>query len=201
MQVYHEQLHGFDFIAMAKGYLEEEVERLFEGMKTLDPSHFKNHYAFQVGISIFFIKESDDNTYKILTVNYDKNPLKNLTEDLTRALKIEKKQREFMEDLGLEEVDSRYDDRIVVARDALTDKEFLLYRKEETYAAEEEWDVLRRGGDNKDFFPLYVFQLMEEFPDLERVMALPFEFSVLVKEGLVTEVWDRDKKVIWKNKA
>lgn len=198
MKDFQEKIGDRLFTAQAGAHLEEEVAILFQGLRDLEPSLLKNHFAFQVGISIFFLKELEEGDFLILSVNYDKNPLLNLTQDLTWALEMERDKRTFMETLALKEEDSRFDDRVMVARDAFSQGRFSVRRKEETYSAEEEWDILRLDGKNEDFFALYVYQVLKEFPDLAKVMGLPFEYSALVEAGQVTEVWDDKKKIVWK---
>lgn len=198
MEEYKKIMYEKTFIVKAEPHLKEEVDRFFHEMEELDKEVIKNHLSFQVGFSIYFLKNIEEDTYKILTVNYKRNPFQYLTSDLTLALEMEKEQREFINGLGLERQESRFDDRVVIARDALSDRRFLVVRHSQSYAAEEDWDIYRMEKENEDFFALYAYQLLSEFEEMLKVFALPYEYAAVMEVGQIIEVRDNQNKVIYK---
>lgn len=196
MTQYQEIIHNKKFLIHADEELFQEVQGIFEEIKNLDEEFIKDNLIMQIGFSFFYLKSVVEDKYRVLTVNYKKNPFQYLTEDLSMALRIEKDQKDFVEKLKITREESRFDDRVMVARDALSERAFKVKRRAASYSAKEDWGITRLDNKNQDFFPLYAYELQREYQGILKLFALPYEYSAVVKQGKVVEVRDNKKEIL-----
>ena len=64
-------------------------------------SDFQNELLFQVGFSIYKLIEVEKQQFRLVSIDYEANPFKDFTEDLTVALWIQSEQASLAKELQI----------------------------------------------------------------------------------------------------
>lgn len=159
-------------------------------------SDLQNELLFQVGFSIYKLIEVDKEQFRLVSIDYEANPFKDFTEDLTVALWIQSEQASLTKELQINPSEIRFDDKILIARDVFEDEHAYLQRQNTQSQRDSGWFMGYQKQNNEEFVTIHAFELLKWNPKLIKVLVLPTDYLVIVNAGEIhTILNNRDEEI------
>lgn len=206
MQTNSYTVNGIEFFLSADESLISQAKILIRAINTIPIENIKDGYKIEIGFSVFICIAAKDG-YKIVVPDYLNSPFLNTTDDLTIALWILFEQTELLNMYGIEGVSTRFDDEIVVAKNALENPIISLQRYSDlgkgasgwcVEAIEERLDGTFQTITTKEYESIYVYQLLEKRSCLIKALALPYEYFVVFDNNEISEILnERNESIIY----
>lgn len=136
-------------------------------------SDLQNELLFQVGFSVYKLIEVEKQQFRLVSIDYEANPFKDFTEDLTVALWIQSEQASLTKELQINPSEIRFDDKILIAKGVFEDEHAYLQRQNTQSQRDSGWFMGYQRQDNEDFVSIYAFELLKWNPKLIKVLVLP----------------------------
>ena len=185
MKTYRNSINGITFIAAAEEKLYPQVQILFQSIEEVPFENIKNGYLLEIGFTVFTLVEKDG-VYIIFAPDYKNNPFTDTVEDLTAALRIQSQQIDLLKSYNIKWENIRFDDKIIVAKNALQENHIFMQRNSDCNKGDSGWCVKSVDNDETDdadnYEAFYVYQLLELRPELLKVLAFPYDY-IIVFEG------------------
>ena len=151
-------------------------------------SDLKNELLFQVGFSIYKLIEVDKEQFRLVSIDYEANPFKDFTEDLTIALWIQSEQASLAKELQINPSQTRFDDKLLIAKGVFEDEHSYLQRQNTQSQRDSCWFMVYQRQDNEDFVGIHAFELLKWNPKLIKVLVLPTDYLVIVNDGEILSI-------------
>lgn len=148
----------------------------------------QNELLFQVGFSIYKLIEVKKQQFRIVSIDYEANPFKDFTEDLTVALWIQSEQASLTKELQINPSEIRFDDKILIAKGVFEDEHAYLQRQNTQSQRDSGWFMGYQRQDNEDFVGIHAFELLKWNPKLIKVLVLPTDYLVIVNDGEIHSI-------------
>ena len=159
-------------------------------------SDLQNELLFQVGFSIYKLIEVEKEQFRLVSIDYEANPFKDFTEDLTVALWIQSEQASLTKELQINPSEIRFDDKILIARDVFEDEHAYLQRQNTQSQRDSGWFMGYQKQNNEEFVGIHAFELLKWNPKLIKVLVLPTDYLVIVNAGEIhTILNNRDEEI------
>ena len=159
-------------------------------------SDLQNELLFQVGFSIYKLIEVEKQQFRLVSIDYEANPFKDFTEDLTVALWIQSEQASLTKELQINPSEIRFDDKILIARDVFEDEHAYLQRQNTQSQRDSGWFMGYQKQNNEEFVAIHAFELLKWNPKLIKVLVLPTDYLVIVNAGEIhTILNNRDEEI------
>lgn len=133
--------------------------------------------------------------------DYEHDPFRDITPDLTLSLDVQMRQNETLRRLGLEGQVASFQDKVVAARGVLLRRRVYLERAKGAPDGDSGWYVGPVEGRNAscelELEAYYVFQLLKARPSLLKVLALPPGYLVVFSEDRIEAVLDSADVDVW----
>lgn len=161
----------------------------------------KDNYTIQLGWSFYFIVREED-SYRIKTCDYNKNPFEDKTDDLSISLYIQNKQNRILREINEKGCPVTFQDRLVVLKDALESKEVYMHRNHEPEGKDSGWylglinDTKEKYSVN-DYKSIYTYELLKYNPVLLEVLFIEVGDMALINGSEIIEIIDRDNNKIY----
>ena len=197
-------INGIEFSVRADESIISQAQLLFRAIKTIPVEKIRDGYKFEIGFSVFICTTTDDG-YKIVVPDYVNSPFLNTTDDLTIALWILLEQIELLNMYGIEGVSTRFDDEIVIAKNALENPIISLQRYSDLGKGASGWcvEALEKKSDGtfktiaaKEYESIYAYQLLKKRPALIKVLALPYDFIVAFDGDQISEILNESNESV-----
>lgn len=195
MKAYTNRINGITYRIAVEEVLYPQAQVLFQAINKIPNDKINDGYKIEIGFSVFiFVKNANDD-YTIVACDYTKNPFKDTTKDLTLALGIQFQQLDILKQYKLVGEDVRFDDKIVVAKNALDKPHISLQRF--TDLGKSGWcvDALSFDENGKAVFEkaegyesYYAYQLLNIRPALIKILPLPYNYIVVFKDDDIVEI-------------
>ncbi|HHT04564.1 MAG TPA: hypothetical protein GX005_09640 [Bacteroidales bacterium] len=202
MKTYNNIINGINFSLSVEESLYDQAQPLFQAIRTIPPKSFKNGFKIEIGFSVFILKENASG-YNIIIPDYMKSPFSDTTDDLTIALWIQLEQIDFLRLYNLQGMSVRFDDEIVVAKNALQSKFISLQRFPDLggsgwciEAIEKDENGVFSDIDATNYDTCYIYQLLKVRPELIKVMVLPYDYIVVFENDIIIEVLNEHNESI-----
>ena len=188
MKTYIYDSNGISIRASAEEPLYPQVQILFQAIETTPHEKLKNGFSFEVGFSIFYLIEKSGD-YCIVAPDYKKDPFSDTTEDLTIALWMQLEQTHLLRLYNLQWEDVRFDDKIIVAKNALHDGVISMQRFSDCSKGDSGWCVKSVDNcENEEYEAFFAYQLLEFRPALIKALALPYEYLVVFEGDRISAI-------------
>lgn len=157
----------------------------------------KDNYKLQIGWSFYILLRQDD-SFKVLTPDYRRNPFEDMTPDVTLALFIQAQQNQLLRKSNVHGEPVSFQDKIVVLKDALTADLVYLERSSDYKQGDSGWYIgLVKDPNNslrtaKDYQAIYVYQLLQYKPYVLQLLTLPKGSMAIVNGDEIIEVVDEN---------
>ena len=132
-----------------------------------------------------------------MSVNYETNPFKEFTDDLTLALWIQGEQSRLVKELDIEASDIRFDEKIVLAKGAFEGNHYYLQRQDTDKKGDSGWFIGYQNQDTDDFVAMYAFEILKKNPKLIKSLILPVDYLVVVNGGEVQAILNEQDEEIF----
>ena len=151
-------------------------------------SDLQNELLFQVGFSIYKLIEVEKQQFRLVSIDYEPNPFKDFTEDLTVALWIQSEQASLAKELQINPTETRFDDKILIAKGVFEDEHTYLQRQNTQRRRDSGWFMGYQRQDNEDFVGIHAFELLKWNLKLIKVLVLPTDYLVFVNDGEIHSI-------------
>jgi len=159
-------------------------------------SDLKNELLFQVGFSIYKLIEVDKEQFRLVSIDYEANPFKDFTEDLTVALWIQSEQASLAKELQINPSQTRFDDKLLIAKGVFEDEHSYLQRQNTQSQRDSGWFMGYQKQNNEEFVAIHAFELLKWNPKLIKVLVLPTDYLVIVNAGEIHKILnDSDEEI------
>lgn len=159
-------------------------------------SDLKNELLFQVGFSIYKLIEVDKEQFRLVSIDYEANPFKDFTEDLTVALWIQSEQASLAKELQINPSQTRFDDKLLIAKGVFEDEHSYLQRQNTQSQRDSGWFMGYQKQNNEEFVAIHAFELLKWNPKLIKVLVLPNDYLVIVNAGEIHKILnDSDEEI------
>ena len=159
-------------------------------------SDLKNELLFQVGFSIYKLIEVEKEQFRLVSIDYEANPFKDFTEDLTVALWIQSEQASLAKELQINPSEIRFDDKLLIAKGVFKDEPSYLQRQNTQSQRDSGWFMGYQKQNNEDFVGIHAFELLKWNPKLIKVLVLPTDYLVIVNDGEIHKILnDSDEEI------
>lgn len=195
---------GINFSVSADESLISQAQVLFRAIKTIPIEKVRDGFKFEIGFSVFICIGTNDG-YKIAVPDYLNSPFFNTTDDLTIALWVLLEQTELLNMYGIEGVSTRFDDEIVIAKNALENPIISLQRYSDLGKGASGWcvEAIEEKSDGrfqtiatKDYESIYVYQLLQKRPSLIKALALPYEYLAVFDGDEINQILNENNQSI-----
>ena len=151
----------------------------------------------QIGFSIYKLVLLNMDQFRIMSVNYETNPFKEFTDDLSLALWIQSEQSTLAKELKLEASDIRFDEKIVLAKGVFESEHYYLQRQDTDRKGDSGWFIGYQNQDTDDFVAMYAFEILKKNPKLIKVLILPANYLVVVNGGDIQTILNEQDEEIF----
>ena len=151
----------------------------------------------QIGFSIYKLVQLNMDQFRIMSVNYETNPFKEFTDDLTLALWIQAEQSRLVKEFDFEVSDIRFDEKIVLAKDVFESQHYYLQRQDTDRKGDSGWFIGYQNQDTDDFVDMYAFEILKKNPKLIKSLILPVDYLVVVNGGEVQAILNEQDEEIF----
>ena len=216
MKTYNETINGVKYFASAEKALKEQVYRLFELVGRIPRGTVRDGFRVEMGFSVFTFSQRRGG-YQILAPDYDGDPFRETTEDLTRALLILLSQTNILKRYRLDGAPCRFDDKLILTKGALERPLISLERSGAAYEGDSGWFIqgLRKqedgtltpippeGFEDAEELPaeaygsMYAWQLLDKRPAAAELLLLPRGcFAALDGEEILEILNDKEERLL-----
>lgn len=184
-------------IAKAEETLSFEMEKLFYLLSTVE-NKIVDGFAVQIGWSIFILSEREDG-YHVLVPDYTKNPFQDTTDDLTIALWVQLEQVHCVRQLNLESVTTKFNDKIVIAKNVLQLDEIYLQRSSDCDEDDSGWYIgpVNEADETGELEAISAYELLKIRPSIIQVLSLPYEYVAVFEKDNIKAILDENDINIW----
>lgn len=151
----------------------------------------------QIGFSIYKLVQLNMDQFRIMSVNYETNPFKEFTDDLTLALWIQSEQTRLAKELKIEASEIRFDEKIVLAKGVFESDHYFLQRQNTDRKGDSGWFVGYQNQDTDDFVGIYAFEILKKNPKLIKTLILPADYLVVVNGGDIQAILNEQDEEIF----
>ncbi len=152
----------------------------------------------QLGWTMLLLRRADSGLV-VHAPDYDRDPFRDVTDDLTVSLEIQAKQAEMLRRLGIEGEAASFQDKVVTAKGVFSEERIYLERTPNPPMGDSGWYV---GPVNStraavDLEAHYVFQVLKLRPSIMQALALPAGYLVVFVGDTVDAVLGSDDVDVW----
>lgn len=163
---------------------------------------FNNKFTLNFGWGFFFLtqkSESDGEKFWVVeTIDFNKDPAKDRTDNLTTALVVQNMQMEAVQVAKVKPENCTCKDTVLVLKEALSSNDVYMHRKEATKNGDSGWYLgLLDDPDEEshvlaDFESMPTYKLIAFCPDAMRVLQLPVGTVAVFNNKSLTALVDAD---------
>lgn len=184
---------------------EEDIINIFEQILIQEENKYKiieDNKILQLGFNYYKIKKVD-NKFQIYAIDYNKNPFKDFTEDLTQALDIMRNQLLITKKTGLisDEIIS-FQDTMLVKKSALTSKELYLEKQQLKQENDSGWYMgslndTEKSDNPDDYTVIKLYELLNICPQALAILNLPVGTLAIIKNNEIVGISDSNNNEVY----
>lgn len=203
METITHQVNSISFTISAKAEQISLSSLFFSTLKTLPVEKIKDGDTYALGFSVFVFKKIEGG-FQVMVPDYQKDPLGYVTEDCSLDLWIMQEQAQLLQYCGIMQgAATRFDDLILFADDAIHAPDIRLHRFSDLDDKNSGWcmETLIKTEDGEwetaepqEYRGMYAFQLLHLRPSLLKMLALPYDTTVMVHGDDITAILDENGK-------
>jgi len=197
MKTFVHNINGSLFSATAEEALTPQIQTLFQILENIPSEKIRDGFSIEIGWTVFFLSLKDD-TYFILAPDFQKDPFADQTEDLTLSLWVQLEQTHFLRLHNVTGESVRFSDKVIAAKQALTEDEITLQRFSDCSKGDSGWCIESLSNRECDEYEAYyAYQLLKHRPSLIKALALPFEYMVIFdRDNIKAIINENDENIL-----
>ena len=203
MKTYSYKINDISYRFTVEEVLLSQIKPLLGTINMTPLEKIKDGYKIQVGFSLFILRKNADNSYTILVPDYTKNPFEDTTEDLTLALGIQFEQLDILNSYKISATDVRFDDKIVVAKNALNSEHLTMQRFADLdgsgwciYAVATDENGTLVSTKAEGYESCYAFQLLRLRYSLVKLLPLPYNYMAIIKGDEILDILNENNESV-----
>lgn len=198
MILFEKSIGDKSIVIKAEKELHMQVENVFLILSKLENEKLIDDFSIQIGWSVFFLSKRNDKYY-MLAPDYNKNPFKDTTDDLTLALWVQLEQVHCLRKLDINGETIKFSDKVVIAKNILQVDNIYLQRTSDCEEGDSGWYIgpVNESDDTDDLEAFYAYQLLKIRPSLIQTLALPYEYMVIFEKDEIKAVLNENDEEIW----
>ncbi len=163
---------------------------------------FNNRFTLNFGWGFFFLtertEENGEKFWVVQTIDFNGNPARDRTDDLTTALVVQNMQMEAVQVAKVKPVNCTCKDTVLVLKAAIESNDVYMHRKEETKEGDSGWyfglmdDPDEENHVLSDFEAMPSYKLIAICPEAMRVLQLPVGTVAVFSNKQLTALVDAD---------
>lgn len=187
---------------------EEDIINIFEQILIQEENKYKiieDNKILQLGFNYYKIEKVKDE-FQIYAIDYNKNPFKDFTEDLTQALDIMRNQLLITKKTGLisNEIIS-FQDTILVRKSALTSKELYFEKQQLKQENDSGWYMgnlkdTEKSDNPDDYTVIKLYELLNICPQALAILNLPVGTLAIIKNNEIVGISDSNNNEVYAEK-
>lgn len=156
----------------------------------------------QIGFNFYKIKNIN-NEFQIFAVNYNENPFKDFTDDLTLSLDIMKNQLLITKKTGLISDEAiSFQDTILVKKTALTSNNLYFEKQVKKQDNDSGWymgnlDDKDKSNNPEDYTTIKLYELLKICPMGISILNLPVGAMAIIKNNEIVGICDSNNKEVY----
>lgn len=184
---------------------EEDIINIFEQILIQEENKYKiieDNKILQLGFNYYKIEKVKDE-FQIYAINYNKNPFKDFTEDLTQALDIMRNQLLITKKTGLisDEIIS-FQDTMLVKKSALTSKELYFEKQQLKQENDSGWYMgslkdTEKSDNPDDYTVIKLYELLNICPQALAILNLPVGTLAIIKNNEIVGISDSNNNEVY----
>ena len=184
----------------ANGNLKSQAEWLLGLLARLerDKSVLRDGARIQVGWVLLTVRESAG-VVSLLGPSFGRDPLRELTRDLSVPLEVQAKQNDVLRTVGVEGEPVSFCDKVVLAKGVLGKSHIYLERTADRSEGDSGWYIgaVDEDASHRELEARMVFELLELRPALLQVLALPSGHLVVFRRDAIEAVLNPEDQNLW----
>lgn len=193
----HSSIHigNITLTAQCEEKFTEILTAIMEHLKEIDPNELEDGYPIQVGFNVFHLIETDEK-FTLVAPDYQKDPLTDVTEDLSFALDIFQQQLVFQQSLGIDGEDLAFHHGILVVEGVFQEEKICIQRDQAETPVDSGWLIFPEEGEiNEDKIQIIqAFELLKRYPAMVKVLTLPVDYSAVFVRGNLVAVYNEEEE-------
>ncbi|MEH7460197.1 hypothetical protein V7183_24235 [Bacillus sp. JJ1127] len=188
---------GKDIIAKAEEALNLEMNKLFYLLSIVE-NKIVDGFTVQIGWSIFILSKHE-NGYHVLAPDYTQNPFQDTTDDLTIALWVQLEQVHWLRQLNIEGVMTKFNDKIVIAKNVFQLDEIYLQRSSDCNENDSGWYIgpVNEADETGELEAISAYELLKIRPSIIQVLSLPYEYLVVFRKDSIKAILNENDINVW----
>lgn len=184
---------------------EEDIINIFEQILIQEENKYKiieDNKILQLGFNYYKIEKVKDE-FQIYAIDYNKNPFKDFTEDLTQALDIMRNQLLITKKTGLisDEIIS-FQDTMLVKKSALNSKELYLEKQQLKQENDSGWYMgslndTEKSDNPDDYTVIKLYELLNICPQALAILNLPVGTLAIIKNNEIVGISDSNNNEVY----
>lgn len=145
----------------------------------------------QIGWCIYKIMK-DNNIYKVYVCDLKKEPLKNMTDDLSYALDIFLRQANILNKINEKSLkDTSYNDTMIISKKALNDSQRFMLRQENN-GKDSDWYLgsINEEKSEQEYIKIYTYQLIDICEKVIDILQLPVGTLAIIDNDMIKSIVD-----------
>lgn len=183
----------------------EDIIKIFEQLLMQEENKYKiieDNKILQLGFNYYKIEKVKDE-FQIYAIDYNKNPFKDFTEDLTQALDIMRNQLLITKKTGLisDEIIS-FQDTMLVKKSALTSKELYFEKQQLKQENDSGWYMgslkdTEKSDNPDDYTVIKLYELLNICPQALAILNLPVGTLAIIKNNEIVGISDSNNNEVY----
>lgn len=202
MSAYIKEINGIKYNIKVEEVLYFQSQALWKAIQSIPTNELKEGYKFEIGFSLYVL-QSAENGYNIVVPDYTTSPFLETTDDLTLAFLIQMEQIKVLQEYNISGDRIRFDDEIIVAKDALLKSTICLQRFKDLHGSGWCINEIKQDDDGKfenvetnEYEVIYAYQLLALRPSLLSVLLLPYDYMAIFNENDCIEILNENNQSV-----
>lgn len=183
----------------------DDIVNLFEETLKNEENNYniiKDNKIIQIGFNFYKIKNIN-NEFQIFAVNYNENPFKDFTEDLTLSLDIMKNQLLITKKTGLISDETiSFQDTILTKKAALSSNNLYFEKQVKKQDNDSGWymgnlDDKDKSNNPEDYTTIKLYELLKICPMAISILNLPVGAMAIIKDNEIVGICDSNNKEVY----
>lgn len=183
----------------------DDIVNLFEETLKNEENNYniiKDNKIIQIGFNFYKIKNIN-NEFQIFAVNYNENPFKDFTEDLTLSLDIMKNQLLITKKTGLISDETiSFQDTILAKKTALSSNNLYFEKQVKKQDNDSGWymgnlDDKDKSNNQEDYTTIKLYGLLKICPMAISILNLPVGAIAIIKDNEIVGICDSNNKEVY----
>ncbi|MFV0381571.1 MAG: hypothetical protein ACK5KR_05065 [Breznakia sp.] len=190
-ELFTKQIYGYTFCIYSVPNLEYEVQRMFMILEKMGEDMYVDGMQLNLGITTYTLKVEAKRVI-VLSPDYEANPFKDKTKNISLALWMQLHQLLFLQDYDIPSTTISFDTLVKYQEEAMLEDDIYLTRSRES-------DVFFVGVNDKEereTHTCYVYELLKKRSSLIKALSIPNGYVVFFHKADIKIIFNGDNQEV-----